>query len=93
MLLPTLSVTAIGLVVGLVGAIGLRRLSLGCVGWSLAGAWAGFLAGGVPGVLVDVVLGTGVWLAVIGHGGAVVGAVFALRHARNDTTHRTVGRG
>lgn len=80
MLLPILSVTVIGLIIGVgVGVAGLR----GSRGWpaiarGLIGGWAGFLAGALVGVAVDVVFHTGVWVAVAGHAGAVAGAFLAV---------------
>lgn len=78
MLLPTLSVTVIGLIAGLVSLLlgrDQRRLAL-LVG--VAGAWIGFLAGGLVGVALDVTLGTGGFVAVIGHAGAALGALLAV---------------
>lgn len=78
MLFPTLSVTSIGLVVGGVVAAGLghpvRPLAIG-----ILGAWIGFAAGAIVGVGIDVVLGSGIWVAIIGHAGAVTGATAATR--------------
>jgi hypothetical protein len=82
MLLPTVSVTVIGLIAGLlVVFMGARRparaLLLGVVG-----AWAGFVVGAIIGVAIDVVVQTGIYLAIMGHLTAVVGAVVALRGFR-----------
>jgi hypothetical protein len=78
MLLPALSVTLIGIVTALFaivrgGAAGQLLLR------GLLGAWLGFVAGAIPGVLLDVILGDGVYVALIGHGAAVAGAVIAVR--------------
>lgn len=77
MLTPWISVTAIGLLVGLVGAIwgqpGLLSALRG-----LAGAWLGFTVGGLVGLTVDVVAQTGAALVVAGHASAVLVAVTAV---------------
>jgi hypothetical protein len=77
MLMPALSVTAIGLVVGLVLAVlGKRRLWRTLLICTL-GAWAGFAIGAVPGVVIDVVLRDGIFVAIIGHLAALVAAGLA----------------
>lgn len=82
MLTPTLSVTFIGLAVGVVASLrwgparGLIR--------GLAGAWIGFGIGGLLGGIADIVSGIGIWVAVAGHIGAFTGAVL-LSNASNDT--------
>jgi uncharacterized membrane protein YeaQ/YmgE (transglycosylase-associated protein family) len=82
MLLPTVSVTMIGLIASLI-AIGVRRsqpaqgLLLGVVG-----AWAGFIVGALIGVVIDIVARTGIYVALLGHLGAVVGTVLALTRFR-----------
>jgi hypothetical protein len=75
---PTLSVTAIGLIVG-----GLE-LALTRDGWAallagVVGAWVGFGLGAVIGVVFDVVVGTGTGVALAGHALAIVGAMAAVR--------------
>ncbi len=79
MLMPTVSVTVIGLTVGLVGLLLFSRGRA----WQellrgLVGAWAGFLGGALAGVIMDVMLGTGVFVALVGHGLAVLGALVAV---------------
>lgn len=81
MLMPTLSVTAIGVLAGLV-AIGLRRRPASALLRGLLGAWLGFLAGAVVGGAADVLAGTGGLLALVGHLGAVAGAAAAVTRAR-----------
>lgn len=81
MLLPLVSVTLIGFVAGLLvrpspparRGVG-RSLVAGCVG-----AWAGFAVFGLVGVVVDVLAGTGSYVALLGHAGAVIGALAAAR--------------
>lgn len=75
MLLPTLSVSTIGLLVGLVTRPSPWTTRSRHVLGSLAVAWLGFVAGAVFGVLLDVVLTTDHWLAVLGHVGAVISSV------------------
>lgn len=75
---PTLSVTAIGLVIGGLG------LALARDGWApllagVVGAWVGFGLGAVIGVVLDVALGTGSGVALAGHALAIVGALAAVR--------------
>jgi hypothetical protein len=78
MLLPTLSVTAIGVIAALISLIvngeGLTRPML----LGFLGAWAGFVVGAFVGVIFDVVLQTGIYVAIVGHLMAVTGAVIAL---------------
>lgn len=45
----------------------------------LAGAWVGFGVGALLGLAADVILGTGVWVALAGHVLALVGASIAAR--------------
>ncbi|MFD1826195.1 MULTISPECIES: hypothetical protein [Mumia] len=81
MLLPLVSVSLIGLLVGVV----VRPLTTAGrplaprVVVALVGAWAGFAVLGLTGVTVDVIAGTGVWVAALGHAGAALGAVLAAR--------------
>lgn len=79
MLMPTFSVTAIGLV-GALTALLLRVQPLASAfGRGLLGAWVGFLLGGVLGGVIDVITANGIFIAYVGHLGAVVGAVWLLR--------------
>lgn len=85
MLMPFASVTAIGLAVGLTAAASGRSLG-GRLLQGVVTAWIGFLAGAMAGVTVDVVVGTGVWLALLGHAGALAAAAVGLsaRPARRE---------
>lgn len=92
MLLPLASVSLIGVLVGASVRPVARparpfalRLLVG-----LVGAWAGFAVLALTGVTVDAIAGTGVWVATLGHLGAVFGAVLA---ARGDGVPRRRGRG
>lgn len=77
MVMPFLSVTVIGLLVGSAGHfINGRPHAL----WrAFFGAWAGFAAGGLLGLVLDVTLQSGRWVAVLGHTLAVVGAALSQR--------------
>ena len=82
MLLPTVSVTVIGLIAGLLvvvvgGSQPARALLLGFVG-----AWVGFVVGAIIGVAVDIVVQSGIYLGIVGHLFAVAGAVVALTRFR-----------
>lgn len=79
--MPTLSVTLIGLLVAGLVLIASRSALWRTVIGGLVGAWAGFVAGALVGVLVDVVTGNGVYVAIVGHGAALVGAVVGARRA------------
>lgn len=82
MLMPALSVTAIGLIVGLVMWV-VRGRFTGPVVSSILGAWAGFLVGAPFGILLDVVGRTGDRFVVVSHLAAVLGAVsIAIREHR-----------
>lgn len=79
MILPTLSVTVIGLI-GAAVCVAMRMQSpTSALVRGLAGAWGGFVCGALLGVLIDVVVQTGIWLAIIGHLAALAGTVFAIR--------------
>jgi hypothetical protein len=71
---PNLSVTVIGLVVGIGGALTRRGTWRSGVA-GLVGAWVGFAIGALIGGVLDVALGTGVWVAIAGHALAVAGAL------------------
>ena len=77
MVMPALSVTAIAIVVGVV-AISRKKPAAATLLRAFAGAWLGFVAGAVPGVIADVLAGSGAYVAVVGHIGAVLGAVAAV---------------
>lgn len=94
MLMPTVSVTVIGLTVGVVGLLLFNRGRA----WrdllrGLVGAWLGFLGGALAGIIMDVMLGTGVFVALVGHGLAVLGALVAvagLGQTMGERDHRPV---
>ncbi|HSJ83226.1 MAG TPA: hypothetical protein VLA91_05345 [Acidimicrobiia bacterium] len=74
MVMPLLSVTAIGVIVGMVagaatGKIGRRSIE------GVVAAWLGFLAGAILGILFDILAGTGSMVAWLGHAAALAGAV------------------
>lgn len=73
MLMPIVSVTVVGLLAGLAGATvtGERNQSLirGVVT-----SWIGFFAGALVGLAIDTAAGTGIWLALFGHAGAIAAA-------------------
>lgn len=88
MLMPTLSVTGIGVLAALV-AIGRGAPTPNALLRGLLGAWLGFLAGALPGVLIDVIVGDGIYVALLGHAGAAIGALVGLRRAlRLPAAHR-----
>lgn len=74
MLMPLMSVTLIGLIVGLTAGASSGRVGRALL-QGVVTAWAGFAAGAMAGMTVDVVAGAGSWLAWLGHAGAVVAAV------------------
>lgn len=74
MLMPTFSVTAIGLLVGLTAILIMRRQPGRIIVLGVVGSWAGFVLGAVIGVTVDVIIGTGVYVAIAGHLAAALGA-------------------
>lgn len=78
MVFPTLSVTVIGLVAGLLALRFSREPRWRTFAHGLVGAWAGFLAGAVIGVTIDVVLQSGELVALLGHMGAVLFAYLAV---------------
>ncbi|MGH1562251.1 hypothetical protein [Mumia sp. DW29H23] len=81
MLLPLVSVCVIGVLAGLLvrPAPPLRRTLVRRLAVGVVGAWAGFAAFALLGVVVDVLAGTGTYVAVLGHAGAVLGALAAAR--------------
>jgi hypothetical protein len=82
MLMPAVSVTLIGLVAGLVGYLTARYRPGPAWGLGVVGAWIGFLTGALIGVSIDVVLGEGMFVAIVGHAVAGIGAIAALRRFR-----------
>lgn len=78
MLMPTLSVTVIGVVVAPLAMARGARPGVALVR-GVVGAWLGFLAGAIPGVLIDVATSSGWYVAVPGHAGALAGASVGLR--------------
>jgi uncharacterized membrane protein YeaQ/YmgE (transglycosylase-associated protein family) len=82
MLMPAASVTLIGLVAGLIGYLITRNRLVPAFGLGVVGAWVGFAAGALIGVIVDVVLGEGMFVAIIGHAVAGIGAIAVLRRFR-----------
>lgn len=94
MLMPTLSVTAIGVLVA-VAAMTIRRSSPGhAFLLGVVGAWIGFALGAVAGMLVDVVAGTGWVLALSGHVAAcavAVGLAFSRRRLPPSRTGTATG--
>lgn len=88
MILPLLSVTAIGLVVGLALGAAERSVLRGVLR-AVAGAWVGFAVGALVGLAVDVVAGSGAWLGWVGHLGALGYAVASFQVERESRTrHR-----
>lgn len=75
MLMPTLSVTVLGLVAAAIVCAGGRAVPVRAFAGGVAGAWAGFLCGALAGLVIDIVTGRGVLLAVLGHGAALVGGL------------------
>lgn len=76
MLMPTLSVTAIGVAVGLL-VVAFRGRPGRVVLWTVLGAWVGFLLGGVLGGVIDVAARSGEGVPILGHLAAGAGAVVA----------------
>jgi hypothetical protein len=73
MIFPLLSVSLIGLVVALRMAPGWIPQSR-ALRHGLIGGWAGYVVGAIIGFLVSFVLPTDIWIGLIGHGAAFVGA-------------------
>ena len=76
---PTLSVTLIGLLVGAGMMVVTRNGDWTVLLVGIVGAWVGFGIGALLGVVIDVVLGTGIWVALAGHVLALVGAAISVR--------------
>jgi ribose/xylose/arabinose/galactoside ABC-type transport system permease subunit len=81
MLMPALSVTAIGVIAAVV-AITRHRPPVAALVHALVGAWLGFLAGAVAGVLLDIALQTGIFVPILGHAVAAAGAILAVTRTR-----------
>ena len=79
MLMPFVSVTVIGLIGGAFVARSRRLDPGGPVGLGVLGAWLGFIGGAIVGVTIDVVAHTGIYVAVLGHLGALAGTALILR--------------
>lgn len=79
MIFPVLSVSLIGLL----GFI-LYMVLNGSHSWKrnimnfLFAAWGGFVIGAIIGVLVDVIFAKGIYVAVLGHGFALLGVILRL---------------
>lgn len=79
MVFPILSVTLIGLI-GAAACTAMRTQTPSSAFMrGLIGAWGGFAAGALLGVLIDVVAQTGIWVGVIGHLAAVAGTIWTIR--------------
>lgn len=81
MLMPGLSVTVIGLVIAAFGIVRHKPV-LPALLRGLIGAWAGFAGLALIGLVVDVLLFDGVYVAILGHIGAAIGAAIAVGRAR-----------
>lgn len=76
MLVPGLTITVIGLIVGVIaGPVMQHGPVVRSVINGLVGAWAGFAAGALIGWLVDSVLPAGYYGLMFGHALAVLGAL------------------
>lgn len=78
MLFPTLSVTLVGVIGALVALVARRHRPGAAFLLGIGGAWLGFLLGAVVGVTADVVLRSGIYVAIVGHLVAVAGTAVAL---------------
>ena len=78
MLFPLVSVTVIGLIAGLIFVAQRKSQPARTLLLGLAGAWIGFMVGALIGVVIDVVALTGIYVAILGHFMAIVGASAAL---------------
>lgn len=87
MLVPGLTVTVIGLVVGLMSGVVLQHAPLlRSILGGLVGAWAGFAAGALIGWLVDSVLPADSYGMMFGHALAVLGALGFVTSPRRMAT-------
>jgi hypothetical protein len=73
MLMPFLSVTAIGLVVGTAGLV--LRGGNHALLRAFLGSWAGFAAAALVGLILDVTTRSGHWVPLLGHLGALAGSL------------------
>jgi membrane associated rhomboid family serine protease len=81
MLMPGLSVTLIGLVIAAI-AIARGKPALPVLLRGLVGAWVGFVGLALIGLVVDVLFFSGMYVAILGHIGAAMGAAIAVARAR-----------
>jgi hypothetical protein len=91
--MPAVSVTVLGVVAGFIGLLLVRHRSWSSMVHGIAGAWVGFIAGAIVAIILDVVLGSGTLLPVLGHAAAAAGALVAvirLRSRSDLTAHRAV---
>lgn len=77
MLMPGLSVTLIGLAIAALGIIR-HKAALPALLRGLIGAWVGFVGLALIGLVVDVILFDGSYVAILGHLGAATGAAIAV---------------
>lgn len=92
MVFPILSVTFIGLVVAAAVSVTRKSPPRRTLIEGVLGAWLAFILGALAGVLVDVIMGSGVYLAIFGHLAALAGAfVGARRKGRNDAVRHQAG--
>lgn len=75
MVMPFLTVTAIGVLIG--GAGYVIRRGEHALWRGFFGAWAGFATGATAGLLLDVATGSGHWVPLLGHVTAVAAAVLS----------------
>lgn len=73
--MPFLTVTGIGLIVGSVGYV--VRAGQHPIWRGFFGAWAGFAAGGLVGIVADVTTHGVLWVPLLGHVSAAAAAVFS----------------
>lgn len=73
--MPFFSVSAIGLVVGTIGHY--LRHGDHSVWRGFFGAWAGFAAGALIGLMLDVISQSGHWVPLLGHLGAVAASMLS----------------
>ncbi|QRY61312.1 hypothetical protein JVX90_12860 [Gordonia sp. PDNC005] len=78
MLLPTITVTAIGLLFAAVAAAVHRRAAAWVVLLGVVGAWIGYLIGAGTGRVLDAAADSDRMLDVFGHLGAIVVAAWAV---------------